>query len=1472
MVAGACALALAALPGTLARADSAPAQVNLGIGQASTAQPESVVVKAQQRLLREKNSPSAVTELGSKQIAAVGISGSTASLLRQAPSIYVYQQGIGDNAPVLTVRGLRGLEVATTLDGVPTQDLLAPGSFYLANNLGGVVTLSQIAGVSIYPGVAYPDKNTFGTIGGTIAYDSKRPSNDFYFDVTGEVGSFGTFAEGFELNSGAYDSPLGTGDNAAKVLLNYRNLQTQGFIDGTPNRENEMEFAFDKPYNDGQSKFQATVLYNTGSGLIENEPVPTAYLAKNGLFSNYPTNLDFAKQNNDFLTIILKNDTQVNDYLKLGLSAFYLGNDNQLQTYGDINLDVPGGVQGPLNIGGSSPFINNPGGFGEGGYYGPPTGGLSASPPYARGGVPLGIFGGGYGGLFYGRYNTYNPYKLYPAGSKECPNNIVNLYGGVGYAPCGLNDQTTISHSDTYGLQPRAELLVPEIFGIANTIKIGGLFAKETSPTGQGFLGGDPNSPLDAAHATSNNITGGTQRTIYQGYIQDKIDLFDDTLHLTPGGTVEGTFSSLEGGDVYRSKLSPYYTQGGRGTYDPNTGLRGTAIDRYGFYKATKWDREYLPFFNVSYDFDKILPALKGLQVYGSFGDSALFAPVGDFGPNTAGPPPFASIVHLYEGGVKYIASNLVLSADYFYQKIDRDFGFYSSQTGASFGQSVYSSSGQREFKGVEAAATYQVTPGIQLFGNVSHLLAKYLTSGLAFDTVAEDQYGVAIKGTPVTGIPDWLSTFGVDYNRKSTFLDNDGINVRLTGQYTGHQNTTYDLQGSNVYIPGVPGVDYSGGLHSNSVFDTFTGATTYDPHGGISPFTTFSLDAAYTLPTPYLPLLKKVTFDANVQNIFDQHYFQYFYKQVSPPASVATRNVTDQPWAESDRQPVRLHTAVCGWHSRPALQRVLHGHGTVLSLITTTPNQTRKAAPTGAAFFMSATLLATAAQADCGTLVIPSGVGQGAPDAVTSLNPLIGPSTYNQQSALLLYRPLIWVGQNGQPDPARSLAQSVTVNAANTQFTLTLKPWRWSDGTPVTSDDVLYAYSLITELGPAYAFAGQGGIPDRIASVTAPDATHISFTLRAPANPAWFELAALSVIPALPRHAWGPLSRDELWQRQTDPTLVSVVDGPFKLERFTPDQSISYVPNPLYGGHRSTLSRLVIAFLEGANPLHALRAGEIDMAQIPPALWEATRTLAGTTPLTLPEPFGYLALIPNLRRPFFAEARLRRALAEAIDQQAMVALVYYGASAENRVPIPADAPQFRAPAGALPVRYDPARARALLDQAGWLAGANGIRARAGVAFDFTILYSADAPERTALLQILQQNLASTGVGVHLRPVGMTQLLATAAAPEGWDAILLGQTLTGLPDGTSYFDTNGANNPGGYSNARMDALIARSTAEPGLDALYAYQDYFAAEQPALILPEGSVHLLVGTRVLGVADFVNAEGYLSPEYLSDAFCK
>ncbi|MBE7190680.1 MAG: TonB-dependent receptor plug domain-containing protein, partial [Jatrophihabitans endophyticus] len=178
---------------------------------------ESITVRAQRRLLRERNAPTAVTELGSQQISQTGVQGSVATLLRAAPSVYVYQQGIGNNEPVFTLRGIRSSELATTLDGVPTQDLLSGGSGSFLNGiLGGRFNLDQIGGSSIYPGVAYPNVSTFGTIGGTIAYTSLRPTNERGADLFGSVGSFGTWNEGFDINSGRINGILGTGRDAPK--------------------------------------------------------------------------------------------------------------------------------------------------------------------------------------------------------------------------------------------------------------------------------------------------------------------------------------------------------------------------------------------------------------------------------------------------------------------------------------------------------------------------------------------------------------------------------------------------------------------------------------------------------------------------------------------------------------------------------------------------------------------------------------------------------------------------------------------------------------------------------------------------------------------------------------------------------------------------------------------------------------------------------------------------------------------------------------------------------------------------------------------------------------------------------------------------------------------------------------------------------------------------------------------------------
>ena len=845
------ALATRALPAMA----QTPSQNPLASGSAPTAAPpvtvETVTVRAQRRLLKERNSPSASTELGAAQISQVGVTGSIASLLRAAPSVYVYQQGIGNDEPVLSIRGVRGLETADTLDGVPMQDLLNGGSgSYLNAIIGGKFNLDQISGVSIYPGVAYPDLNTFGTIGGTVAYDSLRPSKDAQIVLTGSAGSFKTYNEGIELDSGQFDSGLGTGDDGLSLMARYSNLQTAGYIDYSPARYNSFEAAFDKPFDDGLSRIQGTVLFNTGRGLFGDEPVPVPVLDKFGLYSNYPVSEEYNSQATQYLTVYLKGDKYVNDWLGVGATAFYESTYSKTIDYANVNVFQASGYPNPYSLGGALPFIQNVDGFGLESFH-------------------------GYGGPFYDPgYYEADGNATYPVGTAACPAYLAAEYAGT-TSPCGYNSFLDITREHTVGIQPRITITPPDIMGIGNTIKIGGLIAKDMAPADAEYIGATANIPQTPQYA--GGIAGDTnarvQRTIFQLYLQDKVDLIDNTLHITPGVTAEGTWSSYIGSQVFDANPT---------AAEAATPYCMTYGCSYGPFKATKWDRDYLPFLNIAYDFDKIMPAAKGLSIYGSMAQSALFAPTTDFGPTpTNSPPPFASIVHMYEGGVQYDTPKLAFKVDYFYQKIDRDFGFYEFEAGPFAGDQLDSNLAQREIKGFEAAFTYQATPDFQLFGNASHQLDKNLVTALELNTIQQDQYGFVLKDSPSTGVPDWLSTFGVDFNHKSLVEPGDALNIRFEGQYTGHQYTTYDSNGMVDY-PALAKF-FNAPFGSYEYYEDVAGSTLIDPHGGINPFTIFNLDVNYTMPTPSLKYLRQVTFDLNGLNIFDQHYWQYFYRQISP-------------------------------------------------------------------------------------------------------------------------------------------------------------------------------------------------------------------------------------------------------------------------------------------------------------------------------------------------------------------------------------------------------------------------------------------------------------------------------------------------------------------------------------------------------------------------------------------------------------
>jgi ABC-type transport system substrate-binding protein len=104
-----------------------------------------------------------------------------------------------------------------------------------------------------------------------------------------------------------------------------------------------------------------------------------------------------------------------------------------------------------------------------------------------------------------------------------------------------------------------------------------------------------------------------------------------------------------------------------------------------------------------------------------------------------------------------------------------------------------------------------------------------------------------------------------------------------------------------------------------------------------------------------------------------------------------------------------------------------------------------------------------------------------------------------------------------------------------------------------------------------------------------------------------------------------------------------------------------------------------------------------------------------------------------------------------------------------------------------------------------------------------------------------------------------------------WSAALVPITTPAVPDGNGYWnrgeDGSWGLNVGHFNDPRMDQLIKAATTQPGPAGLYDYQDYAAAQQPALFLPQGLQLLMVSAQLHGVEDFFNAMGLWSPEYLS-----
>ncbi|APZ44148.1 peptide ABC transporter substrate-binding protein [Acidihalobacter ferrooxydans] len=506
-------------------------------------------------------------------------------------------------------------------------------------------------------------------------------------------------------------------------------------------------------------------------------------------------------------------------------------------------------------------------------------------------------------------------------------------------------------------------------------------------------------------------------------------------------------------------------------------------------------------------------------------------------------------------------------------------------------------------------------------------------------------------------------------------------------------------------------------------------------------------------------------------------------------------------------------------------------------------------------------------------------------PSPVTSFLPVFNNDSINDfQAQIQLYQPVLWIGNNLKIDWSRSIAKSVEVSKNRTVYTVTLKHWQWSDGKPVTAADAAYDFKLIQADGQSYQNYGIGGMPTDIASFKVLGPYRFAITLKQPANTHWFELNGLSQITPVPEHAWGQHTAAWFRNHETDLNLVKVVDGPYKVAAFNASRYLRFVANPDYSGApRPSIKHFNFNFYtNNSAAFSALKTGSLGIGQIPFNLYNARHLVSNLKNFSTDGKkgaygYGIWYVVLNFHNPkvgFINDLKVRQALQYGINQQAIINVVYHGLASPSFSPVPPVPDTYLSPRlkrlDSHPQQmYDPAKARALLDAAGWKPGPGGIREKNGHRLAFQLVVMSGESAAVEQAQLLKQFWQAIGVDAHIHRMTFNQEIDTLVGPKSkWETAIIPWYYAPdyYPSGDGLLNTGGGSNNGGYSSKKMDALIQASTTAAGLKGLYAYEDYASTHMPWLWLPTPAYLVKYDPALQGMSAYFSPVCELSPQAL------
>jgi oligopeptide transport system substrate-binding protein len=502
--------------------------------------------------------------------------------------------------------------------------------------------------------------------------------------------------------------------------------------------------------------------------------------------------------------------------------------------------------------------------------------------------------------------------------------------------------------------------------------------------------------------------------------------------------------------------------------------------------------------------------------------------------------------------------------------------------------------------------------------------------------------------------------------------------------------------------------------------------------------------------------------------------------------------------------------------------------------------------------------------------------------DQPSSLDP--GQTQYPHETAVLraisepLLRPIADLS-----GVAPAAAESYEVLSSGTVYVFHLRTTaKYWDGTSVKSQDFVYAWQRLIDPRLAapnevlFANAVLNGErvslldPQRDAGtidaalgtlgLKALDDYTFQVTLSRP-NPAFMWLAAMP--------AGAPMQRDNVakngdrWASSPETLLTN---GPFKVTEIVKNDHLKVVRNPYYWGPKPTLSSITFVIVnDGAVALSRYRQGELDEISVQPSQAQTVTSDATLKKHLVKTPdLTVYWLVFRVNSPPLDNARVRQALAQAIDRDAFVAQVFQGQAMPASTFIPKG---MRGYVSTLSTqRFEVAQARASL-------AASGLSAKQ-LSLTYTYDQSSDFAKATAQF-VRDQLRANLGVEINLQPLDANTLSSRLgsgqfqiAGPRGWSA--------DYPDQADWYDiflTTSSYNVGFYQNQQYDNFVR--VAKTDTDPARRDQEYMQAQQmltndvPVAFLAQSVSWNLVQPYVRGTATSPWAEwpGALAPNQIS-----